>query len=168
MHKLLFIAVLLIAQGGFAQADSGRLGGMKRGDSAGVGVVKQADSGGVVVVKDPRIDQLVRKQIAINEETTRESRRNVPGFRIQVINSPDRSKVFVAKGKIYQEFPDMKPYLMYQAPNYKLKVGNFKTQEEAEDAVKQLSRLFPSGLYIIRDIIEIKLSDLPKADTTNP
>jgi hypothetical protein len=157
MYKILFIAVMLISQQGFGQADSGRMG-----------VVKQADSGGVVVVKDPRIDQLVRKQIAINEETTRESRRNVPGFRIQVINSPDRSKVFVAKGKIYQEFPDMKPYLMYQAPNYKLKVGNFKTQEEAEDAVKQLSRLFPSGLYIIRDIIEIKLSDLPKADTTNP
>jgi hypothetical protein len=157
MYKILFIAVMLISQQGFCQADSGRMG-----------VVKQADSGGVAVVKDPRIDQLVRKQIAINEETTRESRRNVPGFRIQVINSPDRSKVFVAKGKIYQEFPDMKPYLMYQAPNYKLKVGNFKTQEEAEDAVKQLSRLFPSGLYIIRDIIEIKLSDLPKADTTNP
>jgi hypothetical protein len=157
MNKILFIAFVLIAQRGFAQADSARMG-----------VVKQADSGGVVVVKDPRVDQLVRKQIAINEETTRESRRNVPGFRIQVINSPDRSKVFVAKGKIYQEFPDMKPYLMYQAPNYKLKVGNFKTQEEAEDAVKQLSRLFPSGLYIIRDIIEIKLSDLPKADTTNP
>jgi hypothetical protein len=157
MYKILFIAVMLISQQGFGQADSGRMG-----------VVRQADSGGVVVVKDPRIDQLVRKQIAINEETTRESRRNVPGFRIQVINSPDRSKVFVAKGKIYQEFPDMKPYLMYQAPNYKLKVGNFKTQEEAEDAVKQLSRLFPSGLYIIRDIIEIKLSDLPKADTTNP
>ena len=111
---------MLISQQGFAQADSGRMG-----------IVKQADSGAVVVVKDPRIDQLVRKQIAINEETTRESRRNVPGFRIQVINSPDRSKVFVAKGKIYQEFPDMKPYLMYQAPNYKLKVGNFKTQEEA-------------------------------------
>jgi hypothetical protein len=146
MYKILFVVVMLIAQRGFAQADSGT----------------------VVVVKDPRIDQLVRKQIAINEETTRESRRNVPGFRIQVINSPDRGKVFVAKGKIYQEFPDMKPYLMYQAPNYKLKVGNFKTQEEAEDAVKQLSRLFPSGLYIIRDIIEIKLSDLPKADTTNP
>jgi hypothetical protein len=157
MYKILFVAVMLIAQQGFAQADSGR-----------TGVMKQADSGGVVVVKDPRIDQLVRKQIAINEETTRESRSKVPGFRIQVINSPDRSKVFVAKGKIYQEFPDMKPYLMYQAPNYKLKVGNFKTQEEAEDAVKQLSRLFPSGLYIIRDIIEIKLSDLPKADTTNP
>jgi hypothetical protein len=119
----------------------------------------QADSGTVVVRKDPRIDELVRKQIQINEETTRESRRNMPGFRIQVINSTDRNKVFSAKARVYQEFPDLKPYLIYQAPNYKLRVGNFKTQEEAEDFEKQLSRLFPSGLYIIRDIIEVSLND---------
>jgi hypothetical protein len=115
-----------------------------------------ADTGSVVVRKDPRIDMLIRKQIEINEETTRESRRNIPGFRIQVINSPDRNKVFAAKTRIYQQFPDLKPYLMYQAPNYKLKVGNFRTQEEAEDFQKQLVRLFPSGLYVVRDIIEVK------------
>jgi hypothetical protein len=120
----------------------------------------QADSGSVVVAKDPRIDQLVARQIEINEETTRDSRRIMPGFRIQVINSTDRNKVFAAKAKMYQEFPDLKLYLMYQAPNYKLKAGNFKTQEEAEDYVKQLSRIFPTGLYVIRDTIEGKLSDV--------
>jgi len=114
----------------------------------------------VAVVKDPRIDQLVAKQIEINEETTRDSRRIMPGYRIQVINSTDRSKVFAAKAKMYQEFPELKLYLMYQAPNYKLKAGNFKTQEEAEDYVKQLSRLFATGLYVIRDTIEGKLSDV--------
>jgi hypothetical protein len=113
----------------------------------------------VVVAKDPRIDQLVRKQIEINEETTRDSRRIMPGYRIQVMNSPDRNKVYAAKAKIYQEFPDLKPYLLYQAPNFKLKVGNFMTQQEAEDFMKQLSRLFPSGLYVIRDTIEGKLPD---------
>ncbi len=126
----------------------------------------QADSGAVMVVKDPRIDQLVRKQIEINEETTRDSRRIMPGFRIQVMNSPDRNKVYTAKAKIYQEFPDLKPYLLYQAPNFKLKVGNFMTQQEAEDFMKQLSRLFPSGLYVVRDTIEGKLSDVP--NSTNP
>jgi SPOR domain len=120
----------------------------------------QADSGSVVVAKDPRIDQLVAKQIEINEETTRDSRRIMPGYRIQVINSTDRNRVFAAKAKMYQEFPDLKLYLMYQAPNYKLKAGNFKTQEEAEDYIKQLSRIFPTGLYIIRDTIEGKLSDV--------
>ena len=119
-------------------------------------LLAQTDTGSVVVHKDPRIESLVRKQVEINEETTRDSRRNAPGFRIQVMVSPDRNKVFAAKTKIYQQFPELKPYLMYQAPNYKLKVGNFKTQEEAEDYEKQLSGIFPSGLYIIRDIIEVK------------
>ncbi len=121
----------------------------------------------VVVEKDPRIDQLVRKQIEINEVTTRESRRYVQGYRIQVINSPDRGKVFAAKARVYEQFPDWKPYLLYQSPNYKLRVGNFKTQEEAQDAMKQLSKLFPAGLYVIPDVIELKLSDLPKVDTAN-
>ena len=154
MYKLLFIVVLFVTERGLAQTDSATV---VSGTSA---------AGTVTVVKDPRVDMLVRKQIEINEETTRDSRRNMPGFRIQVLNSPDRSKVFAAKAKVYQEFPDLKPYLLYQAPNYKLKVGNFKTQEEAEEMQKQLERLFPSGLYIIRDVIEVKVSDMPR-DSTN-
>jgi len=151
MYKLLFIVVLFVTERGLAQTDS---------------VVSGTSTvGTITVVKDPRVDMLVRKQIEINEETTRDSRRNMPGFRIQVLNSPDRSKVFAAKAKVYQEFPDLKPYLLYQAPNYKLKVGNFKTQEEAEEMQKQLERLFPSGLYIIRDVIEVKVSDMPREST---
>ena len=138
MYKFLFAGLLFLAQRGWAQADTA----------------------GVVVTKDPRVDLLVRKQIAINEETTRESRRNVQGFRIQVMNTPDRTKVYDAKVKVYQEFPDWKPYLLYQAPNYKLRVGDFKTEEEAQAALQQLSRLFPQGMYVIHDLIELKLSDM--------
>jgi SPOR domain len=138
MYKFLFVGLLFLTQRGWAQADTT----------------------GVVVTKDPRVDLLVRKQIAINEETTRESRRNVQGFRIQVMNTPDRTKVYDAKVKVYQEFPDWKPYLLYQAPNYKLRVGDFKTEEEAQAALQQLSRLFPQGMYVIHDLIELKLSDM--------
>jgi len=137
MYKIFAILSLFISTAAMAQAN------------------QVVDSMSVVVHKDSRIDLLIRRQTAINEVTTRESRRYMPGFRIQVIASLDRNKVFAAKAKIYQQFPDVKPYLMYQAPNYKLKVGNFKTQEEAEEFQKQLSRLFPSGLYIIRDVIEV-------------
>lgn len=116
----------------------------------------QTDSGGVVINKDPRIDILIKKQIDINEETTRDTRRTAPGYRIQVINSNDRNKVFAAKAKIYQLYPDLKPYLMYQPPYYKLKVGNFKTKEEAEEFRQGLARQFPTGLYIVKDVIEVK------------
>lgn len=145
MRKLLFLFLLFI----------------------GSRVVAQVTDTTITVDKDPRIDQLVKKQIEINEVTTRESRRFVPGFRIQVMNSPDRAKVFAAKARVFEQFPDWKPYLLYQSPNYKLRVGNFKTQDEAQDALKQLSRIFPTGLYVIPDVIELKLSDLPKADTLN-
>jgi hypothetical protein len=158
MYKLLLIILLLTARMAVAQTP----------DSGIAMIFHPADSSTVTVLKDPRIDQLVRKQIEINEATTRDSRRYVQGWRIQVINSPDRSKVFAAKATMLQEFPDWKAYLLYSSPNYKLRVGNFKTQEEAEDAVKQISRIFPSGIYVIPDVIELKLTDLPKMDTTNP
>lgn len=117
----------------------------------------QIDSAGSVVVhKDPRIDLLIKKQIDINEETTRDTRRTMSGYRIQVINSNDRNKVFAAKARIYQNYPELKPYLMYQPPFYKLKVGNFKTKEEAEEYRKELAREFPAGVYVVRDIIEVK------------
>jgi hypothetical protein len=116
----------------------------------------QSDSATIVIHKDPRVDQLIKKQIQINEETTRDSRRNIPGYRIQVINSNDRNKVFAVKTKVYQAYPELKLYLIYQAPNYKLKLGNFRTAEEAETYLQQLSKMFPAGVYIIRDIIEVK------------
>jgi hypothetical protein len=108
------------------------------------------------VHRDPRVDSLMNIQIRINEVTTRESRRNQPGFRIQVANSKDRNEVFAIKTKVYQQYPELKPYLIYQPPNYKLKVGNFKTKEEAQLYVDKLSGLFPSGVYIVPDIIYVK------------
>jgi hypothetical protein len=116
----------------------------------------QTDSGNIVIRKDPRIDLLIKKQIQINDETTRESRRYIQGFRIQVINSSDRNKVFALKGQIYQQYPELKPYLVYQPPNYRLKVGNFRTEEEAQPYLQRLSVLFPSGLYIVPDMIDTK------------
>ena len=123
---------------------------------AAVSAHAQTDSASVVVEKDSRVDLLIKKQAQINEETTRDSRRNIPGYRIQVINSSDRNKVFSVKTTIYQKYPDLKPYLIYQAPNYKLKLGNFKTAEEAEPYLQQLTKLFPTGVYVIHDIIEVK------------
>ena len=116
----------------------------------------QSNGDSVMIHKDPRVDLLIKKQIQINDETTRDSRRTMPGYRIQVMNSTDRDKVFAAKTKIYQELPELKLYLLYQSPNYRLKAGNFKTAEDADVYMKKLAALFPSELYVVRDMIEIK------------
>jgi hypothetical protein len=113
------------------------------------------DSSSVTVHKDPRIDQLVKKQIEINEYTTRDARRYTQGFRILVVSTNDRNKANDAKMKLYKNFPELKAYLMYQSPYFKLKAGNFKDQKEAEVYLKKMQVYFPTGIYIIRDIIEV-------------
>jgi hypothetical protein len=115
----------------------------------------QTDTSSIIVHKDPRIDLLVKKQVEINEVTTRNARRFVPGFRILVVNTNDRNKALSAKSKLYQQFPDLNVYLMYQAPFYKLKAGNFKERKEADDYLPSIQRLFPSGVYVVRDTIEV-------------
>ncbi|MEJ7766576.1 MAG: SPOR domain-containing protein, partial [Chitinophagaceae bacterium] len=116
----------------------------------------QSDSGTVTVQKDPRISLLVKKQAQINEETTRLNRRSMPGFRLQVINTIDRGDAIIAKTKIYQLYPELKAYLQYKSPYYRLKVGNFKSRQEAEDYQKSLSGEFQNTVFIVRDIIEVR------------
>lgn len=115
----------------------------------------QTDTGGVIVHKDPRIEQLVKKQIDYNEVATREARRYSQGYRILVMSTNDRAKALNAKTKLYQEFPDLKSYLSYQAPFFKLKVGNFKEHKDAEDFLHEIEKVFPTGTYIVRDVIEV-------------
>jgi hypothetical protein len=122
--------------------------------------VAQTDStSSIVIHKDPRVDMLVKKQAQINEATTRDARRNVAGFRLQVINTSDRNAAISAKTKVYQLYPELKAYLLYQAPYFRLRVGNFKDAEEAEDYRKSLSKEFPNGVFLVRDTIEVKVPD---------
>ena len=117
----------------------------------------KTDTSSVIVHKDPRIDLLVQKQIQINEETTRDARRVSKGYRLLVVNTNKREEAIDAKTKVYTYFPDLKSYLIYQAPYFKLKVGNFKEKKDAEDYQKKLQKYFPKGVFIMNDTIEIKL-----------
>jgi hypothetical protein len=118
---------------------------------------KHVDTGAIIIHKDPRIDLLVKKQIQINEETSREARRIGKGYRLLVINTNKRDEAVAAKTKVYTYFPELKSYLIYQSPFYKLKVGNFKERKEAEEWLQRLKKYFPQGVYIMTDTIEVKL-----------
>jgi len=120
-------------------------------------VVSAQEPDSVAVHKDPRIDLLVSKQIEINDITTRASRRKAIGYRILVISSNERKKVDEAKARMYREFPRLEAYKWYQAPFYRLKIGNFREREEASDYLLQIQQIYPQGVYIVRDSIDLKL-----------
>lgn len=116
-----------------------------------------ADSNTVIVHKDPRIDLLVSKQAQINEATSRDSRKTGKGFRLMIISTNNRNEAIAAKTKVYTHFPELKAYLWHQSPYYKVKAGNFKDRNEAETYRQKLNVYFPKGVFIMNDIVELKL-----------
>lgn len=142
MKKILFFSLVCISTAALSQQKP---------------PVIKTDSNSVIVHKDPRLDLLVAKQIQINEETTREARKIAKGYRILVINTSKRDEALAAKSMVYNLHPELKAYLIYQSPYFKVKVGNFKERKDAESYLRKLQAYFPKGVYIMNDIIEVKL-----------
>ena len=113
------------------------------------------DSSLVIVHKDPRLDVLLKKQGEINAAIKKANARTAKGFRLLVINTNKRDDAIAAKTKVYTNFPELKAYLVYQSPYFKLKVGNFKTRDEALQYQKSLGFYFPKGVFVIADTIEV-------------
>jgi hypothetical protein len=126
--------------------------------------IKPRQNSKVSVQKDNRIDLLIKKQIQVNEETSRQSRRQDKGFRLLVISTTLREEALAAKTKVYTYFPELKAYLFHQSPYYRVKAGNFKERKEAEQYQRRLELLFPKGVFIINDIIEVKLKGATEAE----
>jgi hypothetical protein len=138
------IAVIIIANKCLAQKDSSWS--------------PPSDSNTVIVHKDPRLDLLVRKQAIINDVTSRDGRRTDKGFRLMIISTSNREEALAAKTKVYTYFPELKAYLWHQSPYYKVKAGNFKDRKDAEAFQRRLNTYFPKGVFIMKDIIEVKPS----------
>lgn len=121
------------------------------------------DTSSVVVHKDPRLDILLKKQGDINAAIKKANARTAKGYRLLVINTNKRDDAIAAKTKVYSNFPELKAYLVYQSPYFRLKVGNFKTREDAQQYQKTLGYYFPKGVFIIPDTIEVT----PEKDSEN-
>ena len=119
--------------------------------------ISKNDSSHVSIIKDNRVDGLIKRQIQVNEETSRNARRIEKGFRLLVISTTLRHEALAAKTKVYSYFPELKAYLFHQSPYYKVKAGNFKDRKDAELYQRRLELLFPKGVFIINDLIEVKL-----------
>jgi len=131
---LLFSGLLI---GGFAVAQDNALA---------------ANTGGSVkVVKDSRLDLLIKKQIYINTLAIR----NQPGFRVQLISTNKRNEASDVKAKVMQLYPDYRTYLEYQPPYFKVRIGDFKSRDEATDFRDKLSTNFPGAIFVVPATINL-------------
>jgi len=81
------------------------------------------------------------------------------GYRVQVFLNADRKQAETIRAQFLQKHPDVPAYLSYQAPNFKVRVGDLLTRLEGEKLRAELKAEFP-GCYIVPD--EIELPRLPE------
>lgn len=114
-----------------------------------------SQEGHVEIYKDQRIDGLVKKQGLVIPPATSPQ---LPGYRVQLIFDSDRKIVDEARNRFISSYPKVDTYVIYNAPNYVLKVGDFRSQLEAEKVKDSFVRDFPT-CFIIKEMI-----NLPRID----
>lgn len=103
--------------------------------------------GTIVVTGDVAVKQLVEKHIDLNERV-----RTIPGFRIQVASlsgTASKNRAFEMKDRLKASYPEVEAYVVYDEPNFKVKVGDFRTRLDAYLFLQRIRGDYPGT--IIRD-----------------
>lgn len=121
------------------------------GDTADVDIITHlnSNSGGqvTVVVPEQLKERLKQENGDPNNGVPRKAVASNVGYRIQVFSgnsSTAKREAQVRERNIISRFPQMRPYIGYKAPSWRLRVGDFRTRDEAQDMLKQLKKVFPA------------------------
>lgn len=104
----------------------------------------------VTIKQDEELTTLLAEYKAYNAK--RDTR---DGYRIQITYTDIREDVYKSKAGMYKQFPELASYVEYEQPNYKLRIGDFKTRLEAANYLQQVITVYP-GAFIVKDKIKIK------------
>jgi len=110
----------------------------------------QIDSTHSGVVKDGKIQSVLDKYYEVNERKNGK----IPGYRVQIHFGSDRTKAKEIKSKFQGKHPETRAYDPYEQPNFKVRVGDFRTKLEAYSFMKEIMIEFP-GAFIVQDDIEL-------------
>ncbi|HNW49944.1 MAG TPA: SPOR domain-containing protein [Prolixibacteraceae bacterium] len=105
---------------------------------------------------DPRVDTLIQIH---REENIRKT--GIEGYRVQIFQG-NKDAAYQAKARFLSTYENMKVYVLFQSPDFKVRVGDFRTKSEALKLRNQLKNEFPS-VFIIDDLISLPEIDESKA-----
>jgi len=119
-------------------------------------MAQKSVDGKVTVYQDPAIAQLVQKHIRVNEEKD-----GIPGYRIQIFfdsGSNSKTKATVVCEGFRRLYPTVGIYLNFVSPNYKVRIGDFRTRLDAFRFLQEIEPNYPNA-YIVPDQINLPVID---------
>lgn len=91
---------------------------------------------------DPKIDQLLKEKRKLNTGLFLNE-----GYKIQIFHgNSEESKKKLQEFK--KEFKDLDGTIIFNSPNYKVWIGNFKSRIEVEKAMIDIRKKYPTALII--------------------
>lgn len=107
--------------------------------------------GEVTIHKDNRINNLVKKKSEVIPPATSPQ---IDGYRLQLFFDSDKQKIDKARISFLAQFPKVETYVTYSAPNYFLRVGDFRTKLEAEKIKSEVEQEFPTS-FVLKEKINL-------------
>jgi len=115
-----------------------------------------SQEGQVTIIKDSRIDALVNAQ---SQVIPPDIKPQIDGYRIQLFFDSDKSKLNASRSSFISRFPEIDTYTVYNAPNFFLKAGDFRTRLEAEKIKSEIEAEFPTSFIVKEKIFLPRLKD---------
>ena len=106
------------------------------------------------VERDARLDKMLRWHIEKNLEIE-----GMEGYRVEIFfsSTPDaKEQALKIKVNFLSEYPDYAVHIKFIAPNFRVRVGDFRTKDEAWKLYKQVQKEYPTA-FVVPDIINFPL-----------
>ncbi|NQU52133.1 MAG: SPOR domain-containing protein [Bacteroidetes bacterium] len=106
------------------------------------------------VNQDPRLDKMLNWHIEKNIKKD-----GIDGFRVEIFFSSESDALNQARSKkveFLSEYPDYEVQIKYDAPNFRVRIGNYRTKNEALKLHKKIEKSYPMA-FIVPDKIKFPL-----------
>lgn len=121
----------------------------------------QRGNGKVELIEDSMIPFLQQKRIEFETEPEHElgggksgTKGTALGFRVQIYTGPSRSEAYAAQSKFQRMYNDISTYVSYTQPNYRVKVGDFRSRSEAQAIMRELRKDF-TAVFLFTEQVNV-------------
>ncbi len=102
--------------------------------------------------QDPKLTELVKLHIRRNQQGGK-----TQGFRVEIFFSSEmnaKQKAQSIKSEFLASYPDINVYITYVSPDFKVRVGDFRTKNDALKLMNEIQHRFPKA-FVVPDLIEL-------------
>lgn len=108
-----------------------------------------AQNSRLTITGDVAVNAMVERHIEFNNRV-----KTIPGYRVQIASfsgANSKNSAFSLRDRFMYDYPSVQAYIVFEEPNFKVKVGDFRTRLEAYAFLQQIKEVYKG--YIIKDNI---------------